>query len=44
MGYIEAENMKLLFNVEFSDIKFEVEGEKIPAHKMIVLERCPYFK
>ena len=35
---------KLLFREKYSDMAFVVDGKRIPAHKMIVLERCEYFK
>ena len=34
---------KILFSEKYSDIAFVVNGKKIPAHKIIVLERCQYF-
>jgi len=33
----------LLFSNQFSDITFSVEGEKIPAHKLILASRCKHF-
>ena len=34
----------MLFNERHADMVFVVEEKRIPAHKVIVLDRCPYFR
>jgi len=39
-----ADLKKLFDNKMYSDIKFKVEGEEIPAHKALLAAKCPYFE
>ena len=37
-------NKNLLFSENYSDLTFVIDGKNIPAHQMIVLEKCEYFR
>ncbi|XP_044738078.1 BTB/POZ domain-containing protein 9 [Chrysoperla carnea] len=40
-----AEHLKkLCFNEEYSDVTFVVEGQKLPAHKVVLAARSDYFR
>ena len=41
--FAATEGQKLLFSEQYSDLEFLVDGKRIPAHKLIVLNRCEYF-
>lgn len=35
---------RLLLNPEYSDVTFVVEEERLPAHKLILVCSCEYFR
>ena len=41
----KAKQENMLFNEKYADLLFLWEdGTRIPAHKCIVFEKCPYFE
>jgi BTB/POZ domain-containing protein 9 len=41
---LKSSIQELCFNSAMSDVELLVEGEVIPAHKLILASRSPYFK
>ena len=41
-NYISQMKLALIDNA-YSDVVFQIEGEEVQAHKIVLAMRCPYF-